>query len=49
MSIEITGGRYYTKPWTEEAVQEYLSIGGWFLKGRHDFADLQAARAAGAE
>lgn len=36
-----------TRQWTTEDVKEYLTAGGWFTKGRHEFADLQAARAAG--
>lgn len=50
--ISISTGQesYTTHPWTKQAVKDYkANAGGWFCKGRHDFADLAAAVAAGVE
>ena len=47
MSVRGLFGYFHTQPWTEDEVQSYLSIGGWFVQGRHDFADRRAAVAAG--
>ena len=34
-------------PWTVEEVMSALSAGAFFVRGRHDFADAEAERAAG--
>lgn len=34
-------------PWTARAVREYQQAGGWFAKGKHNFADRAASVAAG--
>ena len=47
MSEELPDGRYYTLPWSKPGVLSYRAIGGWFEKGKHDFADRAAAVAAG--
>ena len=36
-----------TRPWTLQGVRDVKSYGGWFLKGRHMFANAQAAKLAG--
>lgn len=46
-SHEIPHGGFLLKRWTEKEVRAYLEVGGWFQKGRHDFASVAAAKAAG--
>ena len=45
MSILGNNG-WYSQPWTLAAVAEYLSIGGFFMPNKHDFADPLAAKLA---
>lgn len=46
-SVELGGGKYYTRPWTVLDVQEARRAGMWFTKGRHEFASREAALLAG--
>ena len=47
MSVELPGGKYFSKPWDAAGVQAYKQIGGWFLSGKHDFDNRITARLAG--
>lgn len=49
MSVENPNGTWYKTPWTEAAVREHLSLGGWFKKGHSVFDSRQTARIAGVE
>lgn len=46
MSVEGPDG-WYSIPWTEDGVREYLRIGGWFKPGYSDFENRVAAKLAG--
>lgn len=46
-SHEIPYGGFTLKAWTQADVEAYIKEGGWFVKGRHVFADRAAAKAAG--
>jgi hypothetical protein len=46
-SEEHPGGLWSTRSWLAADVASAKSAGAWFAKGRHDFADREAALAAG--
>lgn len=46
-AVELPGGKWANGPWTLEEVKAYKAVGGWFVKGRHWFADRAAALEAG--
>lgn len=47
-SHEVADGKYVQRPWAVQDVKDYLAIGGWFYQGKHEFADVQAAKIANA-
>lgn len=46
-SYTLPGGFWATRRWTLAGVMDVLAAGGWFHKGRHEFASLTAAKRAG--
>lgn len=46
-SVSTSIGKYYTIPWTAEDVKFARSGGAFFQDGRHDFANVEARKAAG--
>ena len=45
-SVEISGGKYYTKLWSLNGVKETHALGGWFMPGQHDFESKKVAEYA---
>ena len=49
MAVERPNGLWSQAPWTQEEIKAYKAVGGWFVKGRHWFADRAAALEAGVQ
>lgn len=46
-SVEQGNGLWHTKQWGVMEVEDALTAGAWFQKGKHDFASKEAAVLAG--